>query len=96
MIEGHNTASTYVKILEEHMVPMLHHMIDEMDDPVFMHDNSRVHTAKLTTAWRENNTIPMTSHPPYSPDINAIEQVQSSSFYFKLISNQLLTRYRSS
>jgi hypothetical protein len=40
---------------------------------VFIHDNTSIHTAKSVKKWFENNAIPVSNWPPYSPYLNLIE-----------------------
>ncbi|KAF2690711.1 hypothetical protein K458DRAFT_287416, partial [Lentithecium fluviatile CBS 122367] len=40
-------------------------------------DNSRIHRAKNTEAWFKRNKISLFPHPPYSPDLNPIENIWS-------------------
>jgi len=44
-------------------------------DPLFQHDNSPVHTAKVITAFLDKYGFDISDHPPYSPDLNPIEHV---------------------
>jgi len=44
-------------------------------DPLFQHDNSPVHTAKVITALLDKYGFNVSDHPPYSPDLNPIEHV---------------------
>ncbi len=44
-------------------------------DRVFMQDNARVHTAKVTMDWLDKQGYSVMTWPPYSPDLNPIEQV---------------------
>ena len=46
-----------------------------IDDPVFMHDNSSIHTSKLVSSWFKDNDWIVAKHPAYSPDLNPIEHV---------------------
>ena len=41
--------------------------------PIFMHDNAPVHTAHIVKQWCIENNIPLMQWPPYSPDLNPIE-----------------------
>lgn len=41
----------------------------------FLHDNAKIHTAGVTSTWLVNNNIRLLKIPPYSPDLNGIENV---------------------
>jgi hypothetical protein len=43
-------------------------------DIEFMQDNAPIHTAKIIKNWFDENSIPLVDWPPYSPDLNPIEQ----------------------
>ncbi len=36
-------------------------------------DSAKIHSAKKIKTWFENNAIPVIEWPPYSPDLNLIE-----------------------
>jgi len=76
LLEGRNNAIQYVEILE-HVLPDVRMELSEMgiDDPVFMQDNSSIHTSKLARAWFKDNDWVVAKHPAYSPDLNPIEHV---------------------
>jgi hypothetical protein len=40
---------------------------------VFGHDNASIHTAKAVQEWFKDHAIPISNWPPYSPDLNLIE-----------------------
>ena len=40
-----------------------------------MQDNARCHVSRVTKAWLELQTIPIMEWPPYSPDLNPIENI---------------------
>ena len=44
-------------------------------DPLFMQDNSGIHTAKLVRAFLKDHDWTIAKHPAYSPDLNPIEYV---------------------
>jgi len=45
------------------------------DNFILMHDNARPHTARLTTAYLEQEGIEVMDWPARSPDLNPIEHV---------------------
>ena len=63
------SARSYLEVLEDQLprcwVPGL----------VFMQDNAPIHTANAVKAWFKEIGIPFIDWPPYSPDLNPIEQV---------------------
>ena len=66
--QGYSNVS-YRKALDEGFLP-LHHR-----DNIYQHDNSRVHTAKESTAWFLRHAAFFIEWPPFSPDLNPIENV---------------------
>jgi len=76
LLEGRNNAIKYVEILE-YTLGDVRMELSEMgiNDPVFMQDNSPIHTAKLACAWFKENGWVVAKHPAYSPDMNPIEHV---------------------
>ena len=47
----------------------------------FLWDNDKKHTAKLVKDWLHNNGITQIDYPPYSGDINIIENVWNNVKY---------------
>lgn len=41
----------------------------------FQQDNAPIHTARLVKSWIERQNVPLLTWPPYSPDLNIIENV---------------------
>ena len=58
-----------MQVLEEH----LRTVFDA--DSIFMQDNARIHTAHVVMDWLEENGIEVMDWPPYSPDLNPIENI---------------------
>ena len=60
-----------------------------------MDDNARSHIYKNVELWKDEN-VPLIDHPPYSPDINAIQfvwkylkdYIKKNNLEFKRTSNQ--------
>lgn len=40
-----------------------------------MHDNDPIHTASIIKAWLEEHLVTVMNWPPYSPDLNPIENL---------------------
>ena len=76
LLEGRNNAIKYVEILE-HTLGDVRMKLSEMgiNNPVFMQDNSPIHTSKLACAWFKENGWVVAKHPAYSPNMNPIEHV---------------------
>ena len=63
----------YIRLLDAQLGPLMQEIADEVGDPLFQQDNSKVHTARDTMAWLDENRIDLEDHPPLSPDLNPIE-----------------------
>jgi transposase len=63
------SANSYINVLENN--------IPGIWEPglIFMQDNAPIHKVKKTIEWFENNGIEVLDWPPYSPDLNCIEQL---------------------
>ncbi|KAH0557569.1 hypothetical protein KQX54_008410 [Cotesia glomerata] len=52
--------------------------LEEYPTITFMHDNSPVHTAAIVKEWfNQHPDVHLLPHPPYSPDLNPIENICS-------------------
>lgn len=70
---GSLTADRYIReVLEENVVPFAPYI---GDDFVFMQDNARPHTARVTQAYLNDMNITVMEWPARSPDMNPIEHV---------------------
>ena len=63
------SANSYIQVLEK--------AISTLWEPgfLFMQDNAPIHKAKKTMKWFQDRGIPVIKWPPYSPDMNPIEQI---------------------
>jgi hypothetical protein len=76
-IEGTMNAVKYVQTLETHLVPFLENQ-PLTQQFVLQQDNAPCHTAKRTLDWLKENAVDVLEEwPPYSPDLNVIENMWS-------------------
>lgn len=68
-IEGTVDQDAYIRILEDSLLPRY------TSERVFIQDNAPAHRGKNTAAWLQGSPINSVRLPPYSPDINIIENV---------------------
>jgi transposase len=66
---GGVTAQRYIEVLEEYLPTILQH------DSIFMQDNAPIHNAHLVRDWIIDMGINKVDWPPYSPDLNPIENL---------------------
>lgn len=64
----------YVKILKSSLIPQLHLRSSRGRQAIFMQDNAKPHTARVTTRYLNSTTLKVLPNwPPNSPDLNPIE-----------------------
>ena len=61
------SARSYIEVLDARVMEYC------TEDLIFMHDNASIHTAKIVKEWFEDRAINTTDWPPFSPDLNPIE-----------------------
>lgn len=66
---GGYSAQSYIQALQQGLLPHWR------DSQLFMHDNARIHTARVVVNFMENHHIQPIEWPPYSPDLNPIEHL---------------------
>lgn len=69
LARGGVTARRYIEVLEEYLPTILDF------DSLFMQDNASIHTAYIVQDWFQEMGIELVAHPPYSPDLNPIENL---------------------
>jgi transposase len=64
-------------ILNTHLLPSahLHYQTDPPEQWWYLQDNDPKHTSREIKAWLHNNGISCLDFPPYSPDLNPIENL---------------------
>lgn len=73
IINGSLNQYNYQRHLGEHLLPFMKDFGG--DKAIFQQDNCRSHTARSTTLWLKERNIEVMSWPPYSPDLNPIENL---------------------
>lgn len=63
------SARSYIEVLDAQLLEYY------TDDIVFMQDNASIHTAQAVRQWFIDHGIRTTDWPPYSPDLNPIENL---------------------
>jgi transposase len=66
---GGVTARVYIEVLREYLPTILEH------DSIFMQDNAPIHKAHLVRDFLLEEGIDIMEWPPYSPDLNPIENL---------------------
>ena len=66
--KGGFSANSYIEVLDANVQYM-------SDDLVFMQDNASIHTARSVRDWFQEQHIRFTDWPPYSPDLNPIQNL---------------------
>lgn len=80
--EGYSSKS-YIDALDDSLIEIY------TLDSIFQQDNAKIHKSEHTQEWFECHRIHVIEQPPYSPDLNRIEVVQS------LLKRELFKQYPS-
>ena len=78
VIDGTMDRHQYIEILQDYVIPEIRIADDIFGSPVmFMQDNAPCHKARVVTRFLLENNVPVLDWPPYSPDLNPIENLWS-------------------
>uniref|UniRef100_A0A803JAZ8 Tc1-like transposase DDE domain-containing protein n=1 Tax=Xenopus tropicalis TaxID=8364 RepID=A0A803JAZ8_XENTR len=72
--KGSINAEKYIQVLEQHMLPSRRHLFQGRPC-IFQQDNSRPHSASITTSWLRRRRIRVLKWPVCSPDLSPIENI---------------------
>lgn len=76
MYEGSLAASQYRDILRDYLLPTAEEHFGEGRDWWLLHDNDPGrHMSQVVKTWIHNNAVHVLEFPPYSPDLNPIENL---------------------
>ena len=70
-------AKLYHRILSVNLIPTAKNFYRDGEQWYFLQDNDPKHKSKLVTEWLHNSGVTCIDFPPYSPDLNPIENLWS-------------------
>lgn len=73
--EGTITSASYVDTLKKHFLRDYKKMKKKNPNLLFMQDNAPAHRANATLEWLKDHDVNVLSWPPYSPDLNPLENL---------------------
>lgn len=75
VVDGNMNATKYVNIMQQHLLPQIVAWYGAVANCGYQQDNAPCHKAAIATRFLAQNRIPIVPWPPYSPDLNCIENV---------------------
>ncbi len=76
VVDGTMNSEKYIKILRSELIPEVNFVKEKFEvDVKLMQDNAPCHTARAVSKFLEEHGIEFIKWPPYSPDLNPIENV---------------------
>jgi hypothetical protein len=79
VIDGNMNSTRYVDVLQNDLIPQTHIWfgVDAEEHFIFQQDNAPCHSSSDTRTFLAENNIRVLEWPPYSPDMNPIENLWS-------------------
>jgi hypothetical protein len=74
VLPGTMNTARYRQVIQEHLLPMAHRWFPH-GGWTFIQDNAPCHKSRETKAYLQQQRIRCMDWPPYSPDLNAIENM---------------------
>ena len=71
-VQGTMDSKVYIEVLEECLWPVMMKDFPE-GGSIYQDDGAPIHTSNLVKTWKSDNNIQCLAWPPYSPDLNIIE-----------------------
>lgn len=75
IMQGKQNSSKYIKIIRESAIPIIN--LNYESGLTFQHDNAPIHVSRETKKFLTEAKLNVLSWPPYSPDLNIIENIWS-------------------
>jgi transposase len=73
-IHGTMKSGNYIQTVQDHMLPHIQAQYPD-GSGIFQQDNAPCHKSRATMAFFQSNNINILDWPPYSPDLNPIENL---------------------
>ena len=76
ILKGKQKSKNYIDMLENKAFPII--KVNHRPDFIFQQDNCPIHVSRFSKEFFKNSNIEVLDWPPYSPDLNIIENIWST------------------